>query len=79
MSTHPRGGRASSQRAERKGGLIAEYKVVLGSPWARFITICVFVEAALLYAVLSFIGESTRSRAQSKKVGNIAEVVFSPA
>jgi predicted MFS family arabinose efflux permease len=54
--------RASSVRAERKGGLIAEYKIVLGSPWARFITICVFVEAALLYAVLSFIGADLHLR-----------------
>ena len=54
--------RASSQRAARKGGLIAEYKVVLGSPWARFITACVFVEAALLYAVLSFIGADLHLR-----------------
>ncbi|MFN3350117.1 MFS transporter [Pseudorhodoplanes sp.] len=54
--------RASSRRAARKGGLIAEYKVVLGSPWARFITACVFVEAALLYAVLSFIGADLHLR-----------------
>ena len=54
--------RASSARAERKGGLIAEYRIVLSSPWARFITICVFVEAALLYAVLSFIGADLHLR-----------------
>jgi predicted MFS family arabinose efflux permease len=54
--------RASSARAERKGGLIAEYRIVLGSPWARFITLCVFVEAALLYAVLSFIGADLHLR-----------------
>lgn len=54
--------RASSARPERKGGLIAEYKVVLSSPWARFITICVFVEAALLYAVLSFVGADLHLR-----------------
>lgn len=54
--------RASSARAERKGGLIAEYRSVLGSPWARFITLCVFVEAALLYAVLSFIGADLHLR-----------------
>jgi predicted MFS family arabinose efflux permease len=54
--------RASSARPERKGGLIAEYKVVLGSRWARFITISVFFEAALLYAVLSFIGADLHLR-----------------
>lgn len=54
--------RASSPRAERKGGLIAEYRVVLSSEWARFLTICVFVEAALLYAVLSFIGADLHLR-----------------
>ncbi len=54
--------RASSARLERKGGLIAEYRIVLGSPWARFITACVFVEAALLYAVLSFIGADLHLR-----------------
>ncbi len=54
--------RASSIRRERKGGLIAEYKIVLASPWARFITTCVFFEAALLYAVLSFIGADLHLR-----------------
>ncbi|MGV3634424.1 MAG: MFS transporter [Pseudorhodoplanes sp.] len=54
--------RASSARPERKGGLIAEYKAVLGSPWARFIIVCVFFEAALLYAVLSFIGADLHLR-----------------
>lgn len=54
--------RASSQRAVRKGGLIAEYKIVLRSRWARFLTMCVFVEAALLYAVLSFIGADLHLR-----------------
>lgn len=54
--------RASSARAQRKGGLISEYRIVLSSPWARFITLCVFVEAALLYAVLSFIGADLHLR-----------------
>ena len=54
--------RASSQRAVRKGGLIAEYRIVLRSRWARFLTMCVFVEAALLYAVLSFIGADLHLR-----------------
>jgi YNFM family putative membrane transporter len=54
--------RASSARPERKGGLIAEYRIVLGSRWARFITISVFFEAALLYAVLSFIGADLHVR-----------------
>jgi YNFM family putative membrane transporter len=54
--------RASSPRVIGKRGLIAEYKAVLRSRWARFITICVFVEAALLYAVLSFIGADLHLR-----------------
>ncbi len=54
--------RASSTRTERKGGLISEYKIVLGSRWARFLTMCVFFEAALLYAVLSFIGADLHLR-----------------
>jgi YNFM family putative membrane transporter len=54
--------RASSKRAERKGGLIAEYKVVLGTRWSRFIILCVFIEAAMLYAVLSFIGADLHQR-----------------
>jgi YNFM family putative membrane transporter len=54
--------RAASARPERKGGLIAEYRIVLGSRWARFITISVFFEAALLYAVLSFIGADLHLR-----------------
>ncbi|MGD9920501.1 MAG: MFS transporter, partial [Pseudorhodoplanes sp.] len=54
--------RASSARAERRGGLITEYMIVLRSPWARFLTACVFVEAALLYGVLSFIGADLHLR-----------------
>lgn len=54
--------RASSRPAARRGGLIAEYRVVLGTPWARFIVTCVFFEAALLYAVLSFIGADLHLR-----------------
>src|SRR5690606_24972797 len=46
----------------RKGGLIAEYRIVLSSRWARFLTISVFFEAALLYAVLSFIGADLHLR-----------------
>jgi predicted MFS family arabinose efflux permease len=54
--------RAASAPRARKGGLIAEYRIVLSSPWARFITTCVFFEAALLYAVLSFIGADLHLR-----------------
>jgi predicted MFS family arabinose efflux permease len=42
--------------------LIAAYGNVLGSGWARFIIVCVFFEAALLYAVLSFIGADLHLR-----------------
>ncbi len=54
--------RASSARAERRGGLVTEYRIVLKSGWARFITVSVFFEAALLYAVLSFIGADLHLR-----------------
>ena len=54
--------RASSAPAVRRGGLIAEYRIVLRLPWARFVTLCVFFEAALLYAVLSFIGADLHLR-----------------
>jgi predicted MFS family arabinose efflux permease len=54
--------RASSQRARRQGGLISAYASVLRSRWARFIIVCVFFEAALLYAVLSFIGADMHLR-----------------
>lgn len=54
--------RASSPKVKRQRGLIAAYGSVLKSPWARFIIICVFFEAALLYAVLSFIGADLHLR-----------------
>ena len=54
--------RASSPRMKRQGGLIAAYASVLGSRWARFLIVCVFFEAALLYAVLSFIGADLHLR-----------------
>ncbi len=42
--------------------MIAAYASVLSSRWARFLIICVFFEAALLYAVLSFIGADLHLR-----------------
>ena len=54
--------RASSVRSPRKTSLLAAYASVLRSGWARFIIVCVFFEAGLLYAVLSFIGADLHLR-----------------
>jgi predicted MFS family arabinose efflux permease len=54
--------RASSPPVARKGGLVREYGVVLKPVWSRLVIGSVFVEAALLYAVLSFIGADLHLR-----------------
>lgn len=54
--------RASSPPMQRRGGLIAAYGSVLKSRWACFLIVCVFFEAALLYAVLSFVGADLHLR-----------------
>ncbi len=54
--------RVSSQRSGRKGGLIDEYKTVLRSPFARLLITCVFFEAGLIYAVLSYVGADLHLR-----------------
>jgi len=54
--------RASSRPAERKGGLIAEYGIVLRSSWARFVIACVFFEGALLYGIITYVGADLHLR-----------------
>lgn len=54
--------RASSPPMKRQGGLAAAYASVLRLRWARFLIVCVFFEAALLYAVLAFIGADLHLR-----------------
>ncbi len=61
LAVNPRT-RASSPRMKKQAGLIAAFASVLKSRWARFVVICVFFEAALLYAVLSFIGADLHLR-----------------
>ena len=54
--------RISSPRTVRKGGLIDDYKTVLRSPFARLMIVCVFFEAALVYAVLTYVGADLHLR-----------------
>jgi len=54
--------RASSPRSSRQSGLISEYTLVLRSPFARLMITCVFFEAGLLYAVLTYVGADLHLR-----------------
>lgn len=54
--------RASSPRASRQTGLVSEYKLVLRSPFARLVVTCAFFEAAILYAVLTYVGADLHLR-----------------
>ena len=54
--------RASSARSTRQSGFVGEYKLVLRSAFARLMITCVFFEAALLYAVLTYVGADLHLR-----------------
>ena len=54
--------RASSPRSVRHSGLVGEYKLVLRSSFARLIITCVFFEAFLLFAGLTYVGADLHHR-----------------
>jgi len=53
---------ASGAPKERSRGLVADYGTVLGNPWARIVIPSVFLEAALLFGSLAFVGADLHLR-----------------
>jgi predicted MFS family arabinose efflux permease len=54
--------RATGAPKERSRGLVADYATVLGNPWARIVVVAVFLEAALLFGSLTFVGADLHLR-----------------
>ncbi len=54
--------RASGAAADRSRGLAADYATVLGNPWARIVILAVFLEAALMFGSLTFVGADLHLR-----------------
>ncbi|MGE0564457.1 MAG: MFS transporter [Pseudolabrys sp.] len=53
-------------RVRREGGrgpgMIAEYRMLLGNPWPRFVVIAVFVEGAIFFAGMTYIAADLNTR-----------------
>ncbi|HVX99686.1 MAG TPA: MFS transporter [Pseudorhodoplanes sp.] len=47
---------------ERARGFVADYATVLANPWARIVILAVFLEAALLFGSLAFVGADLHLR-----------------
>jgi predicted MFS family arabinose efflux permease len=54
--------RATGAPKERSRGLVADYVTVLANPWARVVILAVFLEAALLFGSLTFVGADLHLR-----------------
>jgi predicted MFS family arabinose efflux permease len=52
--------RASSHKAGRAHGFVAEYGAVLSNPFARIVIIAAFIEGALAWGALAYIGADLR-------------------
>ncbi len=53
---------AAGAPKERSRGLVADYRTVLSNPWARIVLLSVFLEAALLFGSLAFVGADLHLR-----------------
>ena len=51
-----------SPRAETRSGLIAGYRHVLSRPWARFVTLCAFIEGVLMFGSFAYVGADLHVR-----------------
>jgi MFS transporter, YNFM family, putative membrane transport protein len=51
-----------SPRAETTSGLIAGYRHVLSRPWARFVTLCAFIEGVLMFGSFAYVGADLHVR-----------------
>jgi predicted MFS family arabinose efflux permease len=54
--------RQAARPRESSGGIVADYAAVLGSPWARTITLAVFIEAVIMFSAFAYIGADLHAR-----------------
>lgn len=54
--------RATGEPKARSAGFVADYSAVLGGAWARIVILSVFIEAALLFGSLAYIGADMHLR-----------------
>ena len=61
LVTNPRT-RAAHHAEETRGGFIADYVAVLSNPWARFVILAVFIEAAVGWGAFAYVGADLHLR-----------------
>src|SRR6266480_107562 len=61
LMTNPRT-RAASHAEETRGGFVADYAAVLSNPWARFVILAVFIEAAIGWGAFAYVGADLHLR-----------------
>jgi predicted MFS family arabinose efflux permease len=54
--------RPASQRADRARGFVADYRLVLVNPFARFIIVVAFMEFALMFGAFAYVGADLHLR-----------------
>src|SRR5262249_35655609 len=53
---------ASGNPSPRGQGFIADYKTVLGSPWARMLILLAFLESAIMFGAFTYVGADLHLR-----------------
>ncbi len=61
LMTNPRT-RAAPHATETRGGFVADYAAVLSNPWARFVILAVFIEAAVGWGAFAYVGADLHLR-----------------
>jgi predicted MFS family arabinose efflux permease len=54
--------RASAAPPQQKRGFIADYGIVLGSPWARTVIVMAFIEFGLMFGAFTYVGADLHLR-----------------
>jgi len=50
------------QQAERARGFVADYRIVLANPFARFVVVVAFLEFALMFGAFAYVGADLHAR-----------------
>jgi len=61
LVTNPRT-RTAHHAEETRGGFVADYVAVLSNPWARFVILAVFIEAAVGWGAFAYVGADLHLR-----------------
>ena len=61
LMTNPRT-RTAPHAEETRGGFVADYAAVLSNPWARFVILAVFIEAAVGWGAFAYVGADLHLR-----------------